>query len=84
MKNGAGTLTVSGANTYTGATAVNGGVLRVQGNSALGTAAGATTVASGAALEVDGSGLAIAEPLTLNGTGVGGGERYAISRTPTR
>ncbi len=73
VKNGAGTLTVSGANTYTGATAVNGGVLRVQGNSALGTAAGATTVASGAALEVDGSGLAIAEPLTLNGTGVGGG-----------
>ncbi|MBL8526861.1 MAG: autotransporter-associated beta strand repeat-containing protein, partial [Burkholderiales bacterium] len=71
-KTGTGTLTLSGANAYTGATAVNAGVLRVQSNTALGTVAGATTVASGAVLEVDGSGLAIAEPLTLTGTGVGG------------
>ena len=32
---------------------------------------GTTTVASGAALNVDGTGLAIANPLSLNGTGVG-------------
>src|SRR5207245_7084258 len=63
-KAGTGTLIVLGANTYTGATTVSAGVLDVQNNSGLGTA-GATTVASGAALQVDGSGLVIAEPLTL-------------------
>ena len=48
------------------------GVLRVQSNAALGTVAGGTSVVSGAALEIDGSGLAIAEPITsLIGTGVG-------------
>ncbi len=72
-KAGAGTLTLSGANTYTGVTTVNAGVIDVQNNTALGTTAGATTVASGAALQIDGSGLVIAEPITiLIGTGIGG------------
>ena len=71
-KDGAGTLTLSAANTYTGATTVSAGVIRVQSNAALGTTAGSTTVASGAAIEIDGSGLLIAEPITsLIGTGVG-------------
>ncbi|MEA2723317.1 MAG: hypothetical protein QOH59_1088, partial [Gemmatimonadales bacterium] len=69
-KDGTGTLALSAANTYTGVTTVSAGALEVRNNTALGTTAGATTVAAGAALEVDGSGLLIAEPLTLNGTGV--------------
>ena len=72
-KAGTGTLTLSGANTYTGVTTVSAGVLDAQNNTALGTTAGATTVTAGAALQVDGSGLLIAEPLTLNGTGIAGG-----------
>jgi fibronectin-binding autotransporter adhesin len=42
-------LTLSGANTYTGATLISAGVLRAQNDTALGTTASGTTVASGAA-----------------------------------
>ncbi|CAN5720800.1 hypothetical protein BH09VER1_BH09VER1_34670 [soil metagenome] len=47
-KTGSGTLTLSGNNSYTGATAVNNGALLVDGNSA--SATGAVSVASGAVL----------------------------------
>ncbi len=68
-----GTVTLSGANTYTGATTVSAGVLNVQNNTALGTVAGGVTVSSGAALELQG-GIAVgAEALSLNGTGISGG-----------
>ncbi len=71
-KTGTGTLTMSGANSYTGTTAVNAGVLNIRNNTATGTVAGGITVTDGAALEIQGVGLAIgAEALTLNGTGVG-------------
>ena len=42
------TLTLSGANTYTGATAVNAGVLNVRHATGLGGIAAGTTVSSGA------------------------------------
>ncbi len=71
-KTGSGTLTLSGTNTYTGVTTLSAGVLDLQSSAALGTAAGATSVASGTAILVDGSGLSIAEPVTLNGTGISG------------
>lgn len=45
---GAGTLTLSGANSYTGTTSVNNGVLLINGNQSAAT--GATSVASGATL----------------------------------
>ena len=59
-KIGAGSLTLSGASTYTGATAVNAGTLRVNGS----LANTAVTIAGGATL--GGSGT-IAGGITLNG-----------------
>ena len=70
-KAGAGTWVLSGANTYTGAAAINAGVLNIQHATALGFAAGTTTtVASGAALQIQGGITVGAEALSLNGTGV--------------
>jgi fibronectin-binding autotransporter adhesin len=69
-KQGTGTLTINGTNTYTGVTAISAGVIRVQTSAALGTTAGATTVSSGAALEIDGTSLAIDDPMTISGTGI--------------
>ena len=65
-----GTLILSGANTYSGATTVNAGALNIQNPTALGTTAAGTTVSSGAALQIQG-GIAVgAEALTLNGSGI--------------
>ncbi len=68
VKQGAGVLTLSGVNTYTGATSINAGVLNIQNNAALGT--GAATVASGATLQVQGNLTGVGNAVTLNGTGV--------------
>ena len=62
-----GSVTLSGTNTYSGATNVNAGTLNIQNASALGSTSPGTTMASGATLQVQG-GISIAEPLTLNGT----------------
>jgi autotransporter-associated beta strand protein len=62
-KTGAGTLSLTAANTFTGETNINAGVLRVSTASALGAANFTNTVASGAALEFDGT-------FTLNETGL--------------
>lgn len=70
-KLGTGTLTLTGANSYAGTTTVGAGALNIQNSSALGSTSGGTTVASGAALELQG-GIAVgAETLTINGTGIG-------------
>ncbi len=73
-KTGSGTTTtLSGANSYTGTTTVTTGVLNIQNATGLGTTAGGTSVANGAALELQG-GISIGvEALTLNGTGVSSG-----------
>jgi fibronectin-binding autotransporter adhesin len=73
-KNGTGTLILGGANTYTGATNISAGTLRITNSAGLGaTGAGNdTVVSSGAALGVSG-GLIITEALTLNGTGISNG-----------
>ena len=69
-KSGAGTLILSGENTYGGNTAINGGALRASHANALGTIGNGTTVSSGAALELSG-GISIgAEALSLSGSGI--------------
>ena len=82
-KAGSGTLTLSGNNTYTGATTINSGVLSITHNNALGTTAGATTVASGAALHVSND-ITVAEAITISGTGVSSvGALYFVSGNNT-
>lgn len=67
IKNGTGTQTFSGANTYSGTTAVNGGILRISGASSLGT--GAVSVNNGGTLTctVNMTGL---RTVTVNAGGV--------------
>jgi autotransporter-associated beta strand protein len=70
-KSGSGTLILTNANTYTGATTIKAGIAVVQNNTALGSTIAATTVSSGATLQLQG-GLTIAERITLNGVGAAG------------
>jgi fibronectin-binding autotransporter adhesin len=70
-KSGAGTLTLTGANSYDGTTTISVGSLNLQHATGLGSTVGATSVASGAALQLEGGITVGAEALTLNGTGVG-------------
>ena len=74
-KTDTGTWTLSGVSTYTGATTISVGTLKIGAagdgtNSPLGTVTGATTVTSGAVLDLNGWTLSTTEPLTLNGTGI--------------
>ncbi|MFQ6759600.1 MAG: filamentous hemagglutinin N-terminal domain-containing protein [Deltaproteobacteria bacterium] len=70
-KTTAGTVTLSGANTYGGTTTVNAGTLVAANATALGATAGSTTVANGATLEIANVAMGD-EAVTLNGTGMGG------------
>ncbi|HTP97414.1 MAG TPA: autotransporter-associated beta strand repeat-containing protein, partial [Burkholderiales bacterium] len=62
-----GTATLSGNNTYSGATNVNAGTLAAGANNALGTTGAGTTVASGATLDFQNVAYGSAEPVTVNG-----------------
>jgi autotransporter-associated beta strand protein len=67
-------LTLSGSNSYSGITETNTRSITVTRNDALGTAAGGTVVASGGGLLLSGNfNYTTPEPLTLAGTGPGGG-----------
>ena len=75
VKEGSGTFTLSNANTYSGATVINGGVLSVAGDAQLGTAPGAATPG---ALQLSGGTLQITGATTLAANrgilvGAGGG-----------
>ncbi|UYV16018.1 autotransporter-associated beta strand repeat-containing protein [Porphyrobacter sp. ULC335] len=87
-KKGAGTLSLSGANTYGGRTTIEQGALRVAGASALGSPAGSIVVLDGGMLAFDvGVGSVPAtfgNAITLNGTGVGGrGALWSLSGATT-
>jgi uncharacterized repeat protein (TIGR02543 family) len=74
-KAGTGTWMLSGANSYAGATSITGGTLKLGAtggalDSPLGTIFAGTTVASGAALDLNGFTLGTAEALSITGTGV--------------
>ena len=83
-KAGAGTLTLSGAGDYTGATTISAGTLVAANATALGTT-GAITVASNASLGLSGDIAIGAKALTLNGSGASGsdGALYNVSGTNT-
>jgi len=67
-KSGQAILELSGNNTYTGATNVTAGTVIASHANAMGTTAGATTVASGATVRLAG-GLTFAESFYIAGTG---------------
>ncbi|OYW57679.1 MAG: hypothetical protein B7Z31_09350 [Rhodobacterales bacterium 12-65-15] len=68
-KNGAGTLTLTVANAYTGATSINAGTLVIGNTSALSTSA--ATVQVGGVLDLNGR--IIINTAVLNGTGISSG-----------
>jgi len=65
---GSGTVTMTGANDYTGSTLINAGVVLLQTTNGLGTASSGTTVANGAQLYLTAN-VDLTEGLTLNGSG---------------
>jgi autotransporter-associated beta strand protein len=71
-KSGLGTMLISGAstNTFTSTFSINQGAVRIEKNSALGTTAAGTTVASGAALQLANDISIGLEALGISGTGV--------------
>lgn len=82
-KSTAGTVILSGANTFSGVTLINDGILQVNTNNALGTIAGGTTVLGGAALKFNNVNYTTAEAITLNGSGVSNGGALTNSGTST-
>jgi autotransporter-associated beta strand protein len=69
-KSGAGTLLLTGANSFSGTTTVSVGALEVQNATGLGTTAAGTVVSSGATLQLQGGIVIGAEALSLSGNGV--------------
>ncbi|QHM90249.1 autotransporter-associated beta strand repeat-containing protein [Acetobacter pasteurianus] len=65
-KNGSGIVTLSGQNTYSGGTIINGGGLSAGDNSAFGT--GAVTMADGTELSFSLTGLSLSNAITLAGS----------------
>ena len=66
QKTGTGTWNLSGVNTYTGSTTVSAGTLQLGNNDALGGTTSATTIASGAIVDLNG--FATAEPFVISGS----------------
>jgi autotransporter-associated beta strand protein len=83
-KVGTGTLALSGNSSFSGATIISNGAVRVSNVNGLGATNGGTTVIAGAALEVDGGITIGAEALTLSNNGISsGGALRSISGANT-
>lgn len=78
-KDGAGTLTLAGNNTFTGPFTVSGGKVALQHNNALGGTAGGTLMLAGATLTLANNLAVGAEPLTC----VSGAGSYVVVQVPT-
>ena len=70
---GAGTTTLTGSNSYTGETTITAGALSIGNSAGLGSTSAGTTVAGGAALELQGGITIGAETLNLSGAGISAG-----------
>ncbi|MBM3860783.1 MAG: PEP-CTERM sorting domain-containing protein [Verrucomicrobia bacterium] len=68
IKTGSGALILSNANTYTGNTTINAGLIRAANNDALGASGTITLNGSGAKLELA-DGITISQPLIISNTG---------------
>ncbi|WP_254508011.1 beta strand repeat-containing protein [Anatilimnocola floriformis] len=82
-KAGTNVLTLHGTNTYGGVTAITAGTLRVGNQNALGTIAGGTTINGTGTLDIHGFRIGPDgnEPITAEGTGVGGNGAIINTRT---
>jgi autotransporter-associated beta strand protein len=67
-----GVQTLSGSNSYGGATTINSGILNIRNDSALGTTVGSTSVALGATLQLEGGITVGNEALSIFGFGAAG------------
>lgn len=72
VKEGSGSLTLTGANTYSGVTNINAGTLVAANDTALGTSTYGNTVASGAALHLQGNISLTEGQFSVTGSGAGG------------
>ena len=70
IKSGTGTWTLSGANTFTGLTTINNGIIKLGSSTALGSIAAGTFVNDGSALDFNGQTYLNNEALTIYGSGV--------------
>ena len=81
-----GTLKLSAANTYTGATSISAGTLHATNNRALGddlTTRDSTDVVNGVTLLVSGGLSGLTDPIFLNGPGVGDNGSLRVQGTNT-
>jgi autotransporter-associated beta strand protein len=78
-KSGSGVLTLTNANTYTGATTITAGIVNIRNSAALGATSGDTIINTGGELQLQG-GITVGagETLTLTGIGAGGADSAAL------
>ncbi|RYD80125.1 MAG: hypothetical protein EOP84_12295, partial [Verrucomicrobiaceae bacterium] len=69
---GSGTLFLNGNNSFSGTVTATSGTIRLGHANALGSAAGGTTIASGAVLDINGKLVPAGEVVTISGSGIGG------------